>query len=75
MREETRIITSRWPGPPEEFWQHFYDIAVPFRAIFDRLPAEERSAAIGEVIAALREYYDGERVNIPTSIVIASAVR
>jgi len=75
VEEEGRIITSRWPGPPQEFWQHFYDIAVPFQPIFDGLPAAEREAAIGEVIDTLRTNYDGEHVNIPAAIVVATAVR
>jgi ubiquinone/menaquinone biosynthesis C-methylase UbiE len=75
VSEEARVIASRWPGPPEEFWQHFYDIAVPFRPIFDGLPPEERAAAIGEVLDGFRHYYDGERVVMPTAIVIASATR
>ena len=75
VEEESRSITSRWPGPPEEFWQHFYDIAVPFRPLFDGLPATERDAAIGEVIETLRAHYDGEHVNIPAAIVVATAVR
>lgn len=37
--------------------------------------ADERAAALSEVIDGLREYYDGEQVNFPTSIVVASAMR
>jgi SAM-dependent methyltransferase len=73
--EQAKVITSRWPGPPEEFWNHFYDIAVPFQPVFDGLPRDERDDAISEVIAGLAHYYDGEHVNIPTSIVVAVAQR
>jgi ubiquinone/menaquinone biosynthesis C-methylase UbiE len=75
VQEEARVIASRWPGPPEELWQHFYEIAAPFVPIFDGLPPAERSAAIGEVIDGFRRYYDGDRVNMPTSIVIATGTR
>lgn len=75
VTEEARVITSRWPGPPEEFWQHFYDIAVPFQPLIDGLSPDERDAAIGEVIAGFRGYYDGKHVSIPTSIVLAVARR
>jgi SAM-dependent methyltransferase len=75
VTEESRVIASRWPGPPEEFWQHFYDIAVPFRPVFDGLPPEERERAIGEVLAGFRAHYDGEHVTMPTAIVIATATR
>ena len=73
--EETQTVSLPWPGPPEELWQHFRDIAAPFRPLIDGLSEAEREAAIGEVLAGLRQFYDGERVNTPASIVVASAVR
>jgi SAM-dependent methyltransferase len=73
--EETRAVPLPWPGPPEELWQHFRDIAAPFRPLIDGLPEAEREAAIGEVLAGLRRFYDGERVATPASIIVASAVR
>jgi SAM-dependent methyltransferase len=75
VSEEALVIMSRWPGPPAEFWQHFYDIAVPFRPVFDGLPPTERAAAVAEVIAGFSQYDDGTHVTIPTAIVIAVASR
>ncbi len=75
VSEEARIIMSRWPGPAAELWQHFYDIAVPFRPVFDGLPPAERAAAVAEVIAGFSQCDDGTQVTIPTAIVIAAASR
>ena len=75
VEEETRTMPLPWPGPPEELWQHFRDIAAPFRPLINGLPEAEREVAIGEVLADLRHFYDGERITIPASIVVASAVR
>jgi SAM-dependent methyltransferase len=75
VEEAMHVIPLPWPGPPEELWQHFYDIAAPFRPIIDGLDPDEREQAIGEVLARLRHYYDGERTNTPASVVIASAMR
>ena len=75
VTEESHTITSRWPGPPEELWQHFYEIAVPFRPVFDGLPPTEQAAAVDEVIAGFSQYDDGKHVNIAAAIVIAAATR
>ena len=69
------MIPLPWPGPPEELWQHLYDIAAPFRPVVDGLAPDERERAIGEVLAGLRRYYDGERTNTPAAVVVASATR
>jgi SAM-dependent methyltransferase len=75
VEEVMHVIPMPWPGPPEELWQHFYDIAAPFRPIIDGLAPDLREQAIGEVLTGLRHYYDGERTNTPAAVVIASATR
>lgn len=75
IEEATHIIPMPWPGPPEELWQHLYDIAAPFRPIIEGLAPDERDQALGEVLAGLRQYYDGERTDTPAAVVIASATR
>lgn len=73
--EEHRVIDVSWPGPPEDAWQQFYDVAVPVHPLVDGLPADERARAIAEVIGGLRDAYDGQRVHLSAVIVVASAVR
>jgi len=72
-RENREIMTLPWPGAPDELWQHLYEIAVPLRPLFDGLPAAARAAAIGESVAGYAQYYDGQVVNVPASIVTVSA--
>jgi SAM-dependent methyltransferase len=73
VREERRSIVLPWPGPPDELWQHIYEIAAPLRPLFDGLPSDEREAARAESVAAYAEYYDGKTVNVPAAIVTVSA--
>ncbi len=75
VQEETRTICWAWPGPPEEVWEHVRDVAVPFHPIIYGLEPEAREQAIGEVVEGYRRYYDGQKVNLPASIVLASGVR
>ena len=72
VREEQRTVDLPWPGPPDELWQHLYDVAVPMRPLFDGLPPAERQRAVAEAVAGYRQYYDGEHVNVPAAIIVAS---
>jgi SAM-dependent methyltransferase len=75
VHEETRTINLGWPGTPEELWQHFYEVAVPFRPVIDGLPGTEREQAIHEAIEGFRRYYDGKSVNTPADIIVATGIR
>lgn len=59
VEEQTAIIPMPRAGPPEEVWQNFYDVAIPVRGLIDGFDAPVRETAVGEVLAGLREYYDG----------------
>jgi SAM-dependent methyltransferase len=73
VHEERSSMILPWPGPPDELWQHIYDIAVPLRPLFDGLSGDERAAALAESVAGYAQYYDGRSVNVPASIVTVSA--
>ena len=75
VQEEPRAISWAWPGPPEELWEQFRDMSVPFHPIIYGLEPEERELAIGEVVEGYRRYYDGQKVDLPAVIVLASGVR
>ncbi len=75
VQEELRTISWAWPGPPEELWEQFRDLSVPFHPIIYGLEPEERELAIGEVVEGYRRYYDGQKVDLPAVIVLASGVR
>jgi hypothetical protein len=75
VSEEVRTVPAPWPGSPEELWQQFYDVAVPLQPYIDSFSAREREAALPEVYAGYRVYFDGRRTDVPVGIVVASAQR
>ena len=75
VSEELRTVPGPWPGPSEELWQQFYDVAVPLQPYIDSFSASEREAALPEVFAGYRVYFDGRSTNVPIGIVVASARR
>ena len=74
-RERSLVIPAPWPGTPEEYWQQFYDVAVPLRPLFDSLPPDEFAQAKAEAADLLRAQYDGTTVHTTAAIVVASGVR
>ncbi len=72
VEEETKTLPWTWPGPVEEVWEQAQAVAVPFRPMLERVPAEKWPEIHAEVHAAVRQYSDGEKVAFGASVVLAS---
>jgi ubiquinone/menaquinone biosynthesis C-methylase UbiE len=72
VEEETRTLPWTWPGPVEEVWEQAQAVAVPFRPMLDRVPAEMWPQIHADVHAAVREYFDGEKVAFGAEVVLAA---
>ena len=72
VEEETRTLPWTWPGPVEEVWEQARAVAVPFRPMLERVPEKKWPEIHAEVHAAVRRYYDGEKVAFGASVVLAS---
>jgi SAM-dependent methyltransferase len=75
VHEEARIVNGPWAGPPEEYWQQFSEVAAPFRPLIEQLTSEKKAAAVAEIFAALRKFWNGKELNMPLEIVIGSGTR
>lgn len=75
VHEEDRIVPGRWPGPPEEYWEQFTEVAAPFRPLIEQLTPERKAAAVTEILAALKKFWNGKEVDIPLEIVIGTGIR
>jgi SAM-dependent methyltransferase len=72
VEEETKTFPWTWPGPVEELWEYSQSVAVPFRPMLERVPAEKWPEIHADVHAAVRQYCDGEKVEFGVSVVLAS---
>jgi SAM-dependent methyltransferase len=72
VQEEARIVNGRWAGTPEEYWEQFTEIAAPFRPLLAQLTPERKAAAVAEILAALKKFWNGKELNIPLEIVIGA---
>jgi hypothetical protein len=68
-------VTGRWAGTPEQYWQQFTEIAAPFRPLIEQLTPEKKAAAVAEILAALRKFWNGKELTLPLEIVIGAGTR
>jgi len=73
IEEQFRVVPWNWPGTPEEVWEYFQEVTVPFRPLIDAIPTDQRATVNTEVLAAIRRYYDGTQVNFTATICLVSA--
>lgn len=69
---DIRTLPWTWPGSIEEVWEQAKAVAVPFRAMLDRVPHDEWPEVNREVHEAVRPYSDGEKIAFGASVVFAS---
>jgi ubiquinone/menaquinone biosynthesis C-methylase UbiE len=72
--EERLIVPIPWPGPPEQFWQHFREIVAPLRPLLDGLPPGELEAVASEVIGEYATRYDGTLVELTAEVIVVTGV-
>jgi hypothetical protein len=61
-----------WPGTAEEVWEQNRAVAVPFRAMLDRVPQDQWPQIHAEIQEAVNRYSDGENIAFGASVVFAS---
>jgi SAM-dependent methyltransferase len=72
IEEENRTLPWTWPGPAEEVWEQNRTVAVPFRAMLDRVPESQWTQIHAEVHEAVNKFSDGESIAFGASVVLAS---
>ncbi|MGA7475006.1 MAG: class I SAM-dependent methyltransferase [Candidatus Sulfotelmatobacter sp.] len=72
VEEETKTLPWTWPGTTEEVWEQAQAVAVPFRPMLDRVPADMRPQIDEEVLAAIGQHVRGESIEFGASVVLAS---
>lgn len=75
VEEETKTLPWTWPGPPEEVWEQAKAVAVPFRPMLERVPADQWPQINADVCEAVNQYSDGEKIEFGASVVFASGTK
>jgi len=72
LEEETQTLPWGWPGPAEEVWEQNRSVAVPFRPMLDRVPADQWAKIHDEIHKTVGQYWDGEKIEFGATVVLAS---
>lgn len=75
VHEEFITVPWTWLGTPEEVWEYFQDVAVPFASFLQSIPAERRQEIDAAVLQAIGQYYDGTSIKFTATVNIAVAVK
>ena len=76
VQEETRTIPWGFPGSAAQCWEFVREVTAPaFRRFFEALAPDQHASVISEVLDAIKQYDDGQQVNFPAVIVVATGVR
>ncbi len=73
IEEALRRLPWDWHGSPEQLWEYFRGVTVPFRPLLEKVEGDVE--ACGAVLGALRERLDGEYVRFEAQMVLATAER
>lgn len=72
IEEEVKMLPWAWPGSAEEVWDQAQAVAVPFRPMLDRVPAERWPEIHAEVCETVSRYSDGEKIAFGAQVILAS---
>jgi ubiquinone/menaquinone biosynthesis C-methylase UbiE len=75
VKEELVTVPWTWMGTPEEVWEYFQDVAVPFASFIQSIPADRRDEIDAEVVKAISQYYDGTSIKFTATVNITIAVK
>jgi ubiquinone/menaquinone biosynthesis C-methylase UbiE len=75
VKAELVTVPWTWLGTPNEVWEYFQDVAVPFASFLQSIPAERRDEIDAEVMKAISQYYDGTSIKFTATVNIAVAAK
>lgn len=73
--DDIRAVDWTWPGPPEDVWEYFQSVTIPFAPLFKSIPAKRKTEVDRAVIDAMRRYQVENSVRFEGKFILASATR
>ena len=72
VREESAVLPTQFPGDPSTWWEWLVDTAAPVQTWMASMSAADREGALAEILEALQRHYNGQTVDIPVQVIVAT---
>jgi len=73
--DELRTVEWTWPGAPEDVWEYFRSVTVPFAPLFQSIPQDRKWEIDRAVVDAMQPYCVGNCVRFSGSFILAHSCR
>jgi ubiquinone/menaquinone biosynthesis C-methylase UbiE len=74
-QDELRDVDWTWPETPEDVWQYFQAVTVPFSALFKSVPENRRNEIDSAVLESMRRYEKNGEIRFGGKFILATATR
>ncbi|HKT50666.1 MAG TPA: methyltransferase domain-containing protein [Candidatus Angelobacter sp.] len=73
VEEKFLTVPWTWPGTPEEVWEYFKEVTIPFAPLLKSVPPEQQEAVDKAVTTAIAQYAEGREVKFTAKVNITTA--
>jgi SAM-dependent methyltransferase len=71
--EKLLTVPWTWPGTPEEVWEYFKEVTIPFAPLLKSVPLERQAELDKAVASAIAQYAEGAEVKFTARVNITTA--
>lgn len=75
VEENFVTVPWTWPGTPQEVWDYFREVTIPFAPLLQSVSSDRRAEVDSAVIKAIAQYAEGDEVRFTAKVNISSAAK
>lgn len=73
VEEKFLTVPWTWPGTPDEVWEYFKEVTIPFAPLIKSVPPERQAEVDKAVTTAIAQYAEGSEVKFTAKVNITTA--